>query len=193
MAGAAPLVWLATALGVAGVVALRLAWSRERRSPIENAIGWTLLLSATVLAAQAEGAWGVSIGALAAMLMAFAFLAVAGARSPARVARGSSRRAGMLPESGEPRRIGRRFGTFALTIVAGFAVAIGLAMFVITLGGWLGWSAANANALALFSVPITWGLLVFAVLMQASRRRQAIIMLACCVPIILALLSGVAR
>ena len=72
----------------------------------------------------------------------------------------------MLPEAGEPRRIGRRAGTFLLVIVAGFAVSVGLGLAVRGLGGVLGWSEANANTLALYSVPVTWSVLAFVLLMQ---------------------------
>ncbi len=193
MAGGAPLLWFAAGLGVAGVGALRYAWSLPRRSPMMNGIGWGLLVLSSVGAGLAEGAWGVSVAALCATLAAFAMLTVAGIRSPARQAKGSSRRAGMLPERGEPRRIGRRAGTFLLTIVAGFAVSIGLALAIRGLGGVLGWSEANANVLALFSVPVTWSILVYVLLMQQSRHSQIATLLACCVPILPVLLSGVVQ
>ena len=190
MAGAAPLLWVAAVLGVAGVAALRFAWSLPRRSPAANAVGWGLLSIAAVGAWLAEGAWGVTIAALCAMLAALAVLAVAGIRAPAGKAKASNRRVGMLPEAGEPRRIGRRAGTFLLVIVAGFAVSVGLGLAVRGLGGVLGWSEANANTLALYSVPVTWSVLAFVLLMQEKRRSQVLTLLACCVPAIPVLLSG---
>jgi len=76
MAGAAPLLWVAAALGVAGVLALRFAWSLPRRSPAANAAGWGLLALSTVGAWLAEGAWGATIAALCAMLAAFTLLGI---------------------------------------------------------------------------------------------------------------------
>ena len=191
MAGGTPLLWVAAAFGVAGVAALRFAWSLPRRSPAANAVGWGLLALSAVGAGVAEGAWGVTIAALCATLAAFVFLAVAGIRAPAGKAKASNRRVGMLPEAGEPRRIGRRFGTFVLVIVVGFAVSVGLGLVVRGLGGLLGLSEANVNVLALYSVPVAWAVLAFVLLMQNNRRSQALTLLACCVPAIPVLLSGV--
>jgi len=190
MAGAATLLWLAAALGVAGVAALRFAWSLPRRSAAWNGIGWGLLLLATVAAGMAEGAWGIAVAALIAMGTAAILLAVAGIRSPRGRAAASNRRVGLLPEGAEPRRIGRRFGTFALVILAGFAAAVGLAMSVRSLGGLLGWSEANANALALFVAPLVWAMLATVLLMQTRRRSQIATLALCFLPVLPVLLSG---
>ena len=190
MGGTAPLLWIAAALGVAGVAVLRFAWGMPKRSPVANGIGWGLLAVSSIGAALAEGAWGVTVAALCATLAAFAVLAVAGMRSPARKAKGSSRRVGLLPEKGEPRRIGRRVVTFLLTVVAGFAVSVGLGLALRGLGGVLGWGETNANVVALYSVPVVWSVLMFVLLMQKSRRGQIATLLACCVPVLPVLLSG---
>ena len=190
MGAASPLLWLAAALGVAGVGVLRLAWALPRRSAAWNAAGWSLLLAATVGSAAAEGAWGVAVAALLAMAAALAMLAVAGARSPAGRAAGSNRRVGMLPEGNEPRRIGRRLGTFALVIFGGFAASLALALATRALGGALGWHAANANALALFAVPLGWAVLSTVLLMQASRRSQVVTLVLCGLTAVPALLTG---
>jgi hypothetical protein len=190
MAGASPLLWTAAALGVAGVVALRFAWSLPRRSATWNGIGWGLLALSAIGAGTAEGAWGIAVAALGAMGTAMILLAVAGIRSPRGRAAASNRRVGMLPEGAEPRRIGRRFGTFALVILAGFAVAVGLAISVRGLGGLLGWSEANANALALFVTPLAWAVLATVLLMQTRRRSQIATLALCCLPVLPVLLSG---
>lgn len=191
MADPAALVWIAAALGIAGVAALRFAWSQPRRSTRANALGWAMLGASIVLAAAGAGAWGVAVAALGAMLAAFAVLAVAGWRSPAREARASDRRVGMLPEGREPWRIGARFLSFVLTIVGGFVISVGLALAIIGLGHGLGWSAANTNVFALYSVPVIWSVLVVVLLMSRSRRRQSAILLVCCLPIVPVLLSGI--
>ena len=181
---------LAALAGVAGVAVLRLAWSRKQRSAALNGAGWALLGGAAVAGAAAEGAWGVAVASLFAMGAAFVALAAAGLRSPARSATASNRRVGMLPEAGEPRRIGLRAGTFLLTIVAGFAVAIGLGLALRELGLLLGWSETNANVAAMFCVPLAWTALVFALLMQERRRTQIATLLACSLPVVPVLLSG---
>lgn len=190
MAGAAPLLWIAAALGVAGVAALRFAWSLPRRSAAWNGTGWGLLALSAVGAGAAEGAWGIAVAALLAMAAAAVLLAIAAIRSPHRHASASNRRVGLLPEGAEPRRIGRRFGTFALVILAGFAAAVALAMGVRGLGGLLGWSEANANALALFATPIAWAVLATVLLMQTRRRSQIATLALCYLPVLPVLLSG---
>jgi hypothetical protein len=190
MAGASSLLWIAAALGVAGVMALRFAWSLPRRSAAWNGIGWGLLALSAVGAGTAEGAWGIAVAAIGAMGTAMILLAVAGIRSPRGRAAASNRRVGMLPEGAEPRRIGRRFGTFALVVLAGFAVAVGLAMSVRGLGGLIGWSEANANALALFVAPLAWAILATVLLMQTRRRNQLATLALCCLPVLPVILSG---
>jgi hypothetical protein len=191
MGGASPLLWLAVALGVAGVGVLRFAWSLPLRSPAWNAAGWGLLLASTIGAALAEGAWGVSVAAMFTMGAAMAALAVAGARAPGGREKASNRRVGMLPEGREPRRIGRRLGTFALVIVAGLAVSLGLALAVRGLGGMLGWHEANSNALALFAVPLAWAIVCTVMLMQTSRRSQLLTLALCGLPLVPVLVTGV--
>jgi hypothetical protein len=188
--GTASLLWIAVGLGLAGVALLRFSWGRPARSWGLNAAGWALLVAGAVAAALAEGAWGVSVMALVAMGAAMAVLAVAGARSPRGRNGVSNRRVGMLPEAGEPRRIGRRLGTFGLVIGAGFAVSVGLAVAVRGLGGLLGWSEANSNALALFVAPLVWAVLATVLLMQTSRRRQVATLALCCLPLVPVLLGG---
>lgn len=190
MAGMSPLLWLAALAGMAGVAVLRLAWSRKTRSAAFNGAGWALLGAAAVAGGADAGAWGIAIASLFAMGAALVVLAVAGIRSPAGRTKASSRRVGMLPEAGEPRRIGRRTVTFLLTIVAGFAVSLGLGLAVRGLGGLLGWSDANANVLALYTIPLAWTVLVFVLLMQEKRRSQVLTLLACCVPVLPMLVTG---
>src|SRR5690606_7701384 len=143
MDAASPLLLLSVALGASGVAVLRYAWALSRRSVGLNAAGWALLATAVVAGWGGGGAWGVAMASIAAMLAASVALAVAALRSPPGKARTPNRRAGMLPEAGEPWRIGRRFGTFAIVILGGLAVSIGLAVALRGLGGALGWNEAD--------------------------------------------------
>ena len=187
---AMPTMWFAALAGIAGVAVLRFAWSRKRRSAALNGAGWALLAAGALAGAAAAGAWGVAVASLFAIGAAFAMLAAAGLRSPARAAKASNRRVGMLPEAGEPRRIGRRTATLLLTIVGGFAVSVGLGLAMRQLGLLLGWGETNANVAALYSVPLTWSVLLFVLLMQERRQSQVATLLVCCVPAIPVLLSG---
>lgn len=188
--GGASLVWIAAVLGMAGVAALRFAWSLPKRSAAWNGAGWAAMIGAAVTAAVGDGAWGVSIAALFVMVAACIALAVAGLRSPRGRAAASNRREGMLPEAGEPRRVGRRLGTFALVIIAGFVASVGLAVAVRGLGGLVGWSEANSNAAALFTAPLAWAVLATTLLMQTSRRSQIATILLCSLPLLPVLLTG---
>ena len=184
------LLWLGAAAAVAGVGALRLAWSRPRRSIPLNAAGWGLLLLGLVSGSATAGAWGAAIVSLFAMGAATALLLIAATRSPAGRGAISNRRAKMLPEAGEPRRIGRRTATFAIVFVGGLLVSMAFAIGLREGGATLGWSEADANAAALFAVPTVWGVLACVLLMQASRRSQLLTLGICALPLLPAILSG---
>ena len=175
--------WLAAGAGTAGIGALRFAWSLKHRSAGWNGLGWSMLALAVLLAALAAGAWGMAIAGLAATASALALLADAAMRSPPGRAEAPKRRAFLLPEAGEPRRLGRRLVTFLLVMFGGWAVATGLALSLRGIGMASGWSEADANVAALFAVPIVWGVLACALLMQSRRRVQLATLLACCAPV----------
>ncbi|WP_156141030.1 hypothetical protein [Sphingomonas sp. 37zxx] len=166
-------------LGVGGVAALRYGWSQPKRSAAINALGWAALIASVGSGWLDSGAWGVAVAALVTMTAAFTALAIAAARSPQGRAASPSRRAGMLPPPGEPRRIGRRVATFVMVVPGGFFASVALALSVRGFGMWLGWGEANANVAALYTVPITWAMLATALLMQTRRRSQITTLLAC--------------
>ncbi|MFC0203845.1 hypothetical protein [Novosphingobium soli] len=163
---------LAALAGVGGVAVLRAAWSRPQRSFILVTLGWGLLLASLVLGAISGGAWGCAVASLWAMGAAFAALAWAAISSPPGKGQASNRRVGMLPGRGEPRRIGGRLLTFALVAVVSALLAIGAALAVGALARAAGWSAANANAMLLFTMPLAWSVIAYAVLVQATRKGQ---------------------
>jgi hypothetical protein len=190
MAGAPPLLWIAAAAGVIAVGVLRWAWSLPRRSTLGNGAGWALLVMAVVIAGQAEGAWGIAIVSMAIMAGALLALAIAGIGAEPGRAAASNRRVGLLPEGAEPRHVGRRFGTFTLVILGGLAASLCLALGMRGLGGLLGWHEADSNAVALFTVPVGWAILVTIMLMQTSRRGQWAALALCAVPLVPVLLTG---
>ena len=190
MGGAAAMTWLGAVLAVAGLALLRFAWSRPRRSRGLNCLGWGALGAAALLAWQGDGAWGVALAAMFAMAAALVLLAAAGARSPPGRAKTSDRKAGMLPEAGEPRRIGGRILTFLIVVIGGLFASIALAIALRGLGGLLGWNEANANALAFFAIPLAWAALASILLMQARRRSQIATLAACAAAAFPFLLTG---
>lgn len=181
---------LACLAGAGGVALLRWSWSRKRRLWPVNAAGWGLLLAGSVLGWMAAGAWGLAVASLVAMTLATALLAWAAITAPAGKARSSQTRVRMLPDSGEPLRLGGRVVTFLLVVVGGLAasIALGIALQIAALG--LGWQEADATATALIGVPLIWGVLATVLLMLEKRRGQMIALLVTSLPFIPALLAG---
>lgn len=183
--------WLAAASAIGGVALLRLGWGRAARSIGINAAGWGLIALAAALAWAGGGMWGASVAALAGMGAAAVLLTVAAARAPKGKAAASNRRVRMLPDRGEPLRIGGRLLTFVLTAPLAMALAVGLGVALRGLTVVLGGSEANANALGLLLPPLAWGLIAYVVLIQERRRVQALVLLACAMPVVPAIVSAV--
>ncbi|MFT5537735.1 MAG: putative membrane protein [Parasphingorhabdus sp.] len=179
---------IASAIGA--VLVLRLSWARPRRSLHLNAAGWLLLALSVALGWAFAGAWGVSITSLWAMAAAFVILAYAAWKSPPAKYKPFNRRAGMLPEAGEPLRFAGRFATFFLVVVAGMVSSIALAITTRWMSLLIGASEANANVLALFTAPLGWTILAFLILMTDSRKRQLAIIVAPIVAAIPAFITG---
>jgi hypothetical protein len=177
-------IWLAAAASMAGVGLLRFGWGQARRSLAINATGWGLMALAIVLGAAGAGMWGVSVAALAGMGLAAVLLARAAAGAPKGKPAASNRRVRMLPEQGEPLRIGGRLLTFVLAAPAAMLLAVGLGVALRGLTVMLGGSEANANALGLLLPPLAWGVIAWLLLIQQRRRAQALIVLVCALPVI---------
>lgn len=180
----------ANLLAIAAIAVLRLSWGQSKRSPMLNVLGWLAMALALVAGWSAAGAWGVSIVSLWAMGAAFIVLAHSGWRSPQARRAASNRRAGMLAEAGEPKRLGGRFLTFAIVVVAGMFASIALAVTARWVALLAGANEANANVIALFAAPLGWTVLVFLLLMTRSRKRQMTLLAAPLASAIAAFLSG---
>jgi len=180
----------AALLALAAIAVLRLSWGQPKRSTGLNAVGWLALILALVAGWSAAGAWGASVASLWAMGAAFVVLAYAAWRSPPARRTASNRRAGMLPEGGEPKRVWGRFATFVIVVVAGMAASIALAVTARWMALLAGASEANANVIALFAAPLGWTVLVFLLLMTRSRKRQMTLLAAPLASAIAAFLSG---
>lgn len=178
---------------VAAVIAiaiLRLSWGRPRRSAVLNTAGWVMLSVAIIAGWVSAGAWGASVVSLWAIGAAMAVLGWAAWRSPPARRKASNRRAGMLPESGEPLRIGRRIATFLIVTIAAMTAAITLAVAVRWIASIFGASEANANVLALFAAPVGWTVLSFLILMTNSRKRQFTLIAAAWAAALPAIITG---
>lgn len=180
----------AALFALGGVVVLRTAWGRKERSHSLNATAWLLLALAAAIGWAAAGAWGVAVTAQFPIGLALALLVWAAVRSPIAPARASNRRAGMLPERGEPAHLAQRFATFLLVAVAGLLAAVGVAIALRALALAFGASEANANTLALFVQPLAWAVLAYAVLMTPSRHRQIVTLAASAAPALAIVLIG---
>jgi hypothetical protein len=179
-----------TISAIAAVLVLRFSWARPGRSRLLNAAGW-LLLALSIAAGWAfAGAWGVSIISLWAMVTAFVILAYAACKSPSAKRKPSNRRAGILPEAGEPFRLAGRLTTFLLIVLSGMVSSVALAIATRWIALLIGASEANANVLALFAAPLGWTILAFLVLMTDSRKRQLAIIAIPVASAIPALVSG---
>lgn len=170
------MLWLGWALAATGVALLRLSWGRSRRSARLNALGWTSLAGAGLLAGAAEGAWGIAIATVVATGTAGLFLAQAAVVKP-RVTRRSptAAKAPAMPAAEEVAPGGARVRgwlTFALAGPLALAVSVAVALAVRALA--MRWSIAEAdgNVMVLALVPLAWPMLAFALLMYQRRRAQ---------------------
>ncbi len=164
------------ASAVAALLVLRVSWARPGRSRLLNAAGWLLLAISVAAGSVLAGAWGITVMALWAMGAAFVLLAVAAWKSPPARRKASGRRAGMLPEAGEPLRLGGRVITFLLVVLGAMISSIALAITTRWIALLAGTAEANANVLALFAAPLGWTILAFLILMTDGRRRQLAIL-----------------
>lgn len=183
--------WIgATGAALGGVALLRLAWGRPARSLPLNFAGWGMLMVAAFAGGALAGAWGVTITSLIAMAGALAVLGHSAATAPlAAGAAAPNRRAGIAPP-GEPLHLGRRFATFLITVPLAFVAAIALAIGLRALMMLAGTGEANANATALFLVPVAWGVLAYALTMQESRRTQIATLTLCALAALAGLIPG---
>jgi hypothetical protein len=187
---AASLLFAGVLAAAAAVAMLRWAWSQRQRSAALNSAGWGLMALAAVLGWAGAGAWGAAVTALVGMGAACIALALAAANAPAGKATASNRRVKMLPEAGEPRRIGRRLATFLIAVPLALVVSLGLAVVVRALADLAGASEADSIALAFFSTPLIWAILMHVLLIQQQRRAQWRVLLASALPIIPVALTG---
>jgi len=183
----------ASASAACGSAALRYAWSPPRRSTACNGLGWGLLLAGAIAGWWIAGAWGTTMASLFGISAALLFLGHAAATAPAGNGKASNRRVNMLPEQGEPRHLARRFMTFFIVAIVALIVSVGLGVATHSLMAWAGAVPANAIVAGFFVMPLAWGLLAYALLMEERRARQWAMLGILAVPGALALMTGLSK
>jgi hypothetical protein len=159
----------AASIGIAGAMLLvRAGWGGRRGAA---AAGWSLAAVALLALTWRDGAWGLAIGTVVAMIAALAILLWAVWRSPA-----SAKRAPRVAEAVTvPQRLpdlARRGAVFALTVPAAFAAAQWLAFGTQALARRQGAAEADAIVLALFLQPIAWAIIMTVQMTRAGPARM---------------------
>jgi len=177
---------VAALLAVAGMIALRMGWGRRQRAL--SVAGWAMLAGSAWAGAAAGGAWGVAVASLWAMGAACALIGWAAwqAPAPAAVRAGRTARA-LAPPPRAPLQIGGRLATFGIVAIGGLAASTALGLGAHWLTSIAGAGEANANVAMLYTLPVAWAVLAH-LLMTASRRSQGVIIAACLVTAVPALL-----
>lgn len=179
------------ATAVTAVAVLRLSWGRPARNAALNAVGCAFAVIALGAGAVYAGAWGIAVVSLFAMGAAALLLAwSAWQTSPNARRSASNRRVGMLPEAGEPARLGGRIATFLIVTVGGLIASVALAVASRSLAVTAQANEANANVAALFTAPLGWTILTFVLLIAPSRKRQLAVILGTIATAIPAILTG---
>ena len=159
------------AAALSAIARLRMSWGMSKRSVAANGAAWLLLATGIVLAGAGVGAWGIAIASLWAMGLAAVFLAIAAWRSGKTPAKANDRRARMLSRGGSL-HLGQRALTFAITVPLAMAASLSLSVGLHWALNALGWRPADAIAVALVAIPMSWALLASILLMQQSRKSQ---------------------
>ncbi|HEU4820343.1 MAG TPA: hypothetical protein VFS87_04220 [Qipengyuania sp.] len=171
----------ALALGGAGLslVLVRLGWGGRRELA---AAGWLLGLASLLALTMAHGAWGLAMGAVAAMAAALIIVLQAGWVSPA----GRARKAGSAPSVTLPHSwagTGRRLAVFALTVPVSLAASVWFAYGLNALMTGGGAQDADSVATVFFGQPLAWAVLMSWQMTQTGPRAMTL-------PPLLATISG---
>ena len=164
-------------MAAVGVLFVRAGWpARARgRGPLLIA-GWSAITVSLIVMGWQDGAWGVTLSAAVAMVVAHGALAVAAFE------KGRKARAERAPREADPtvtlspggwRGLGRRVTIFLLVVPLGAAVAMLFALAVLGAVRATGWHDANSTPLGFLLWPIAWALLATWMLMYEKLARIA--------------------
>ncbi|WP_245844268.1 hypothetical protein [Sphingomonas spermidinifaciens] len=162
-------------LAAAGTVVLRLAWDAREPAQVRLTLaGWSAIAVALAALAARDGAWGIALGALPVMLVAFGFLARAALASaaPSRAARVVESEPSVHLHARDWRDVGRRVAIFLIAVpVAGLvSLLAGLAFAAAARAG--GAVEADSITLALFVTPLVWSILGVVLLLEARAAAM---------------------
>ncbi|AHE54716.1 hypothetical protein [Sphingomonas sanxanigenens] len=160
-----------------GVLLVRAGWpaGARRRGPLLIA-GWGAIAISLIGMGRQDGAWGVTMVALVAMVVAQGALAVAA------LEKGRKAKAERAPREAEPTvalspggwaGLGRRVTIFLLVVPFGAVVAMLFALALLGAVRAAGWHDANSTPLGLLLWPIAWALLATWMLMYETLARIA--------------------
>lgn len=160
-------------LVVAGIGLLRRAW-RRGWGPV--LLAWVPVIAGLAWLTLREGAWGLSVGAIAAMLVAAGVLGHAAwsskpKRTPERAEREPT--VALRPEGW--RGLARRIAIFLLAVPVSGATAVLLALALQATMRASGVAEANGIALSLLILPIAWA--TIATLVMLEERLAAMLRL----------------
>lgn len=155
------------------VVVLRISWTLPQRSLALNGLGWGMAAAGLAVLGSSDGAWGIAVGAIIAMLAAGLFLLEAAVKSPQR-RRGNREPAPFGPvEARDGLALGRRISVFLLAVPGAFMAAILVALAALGIARLVGWAEANALALSFWVFPLAWTGMVLALMFRDSLRSAA--------------------
>ncbi|HVI98826.1 MAG TPA: hypothetical protein VM657_07145 [Sphingomonas sp.] len=154
---------------VLGVAALRRGWGGPRPWIVA---GWTLIALALVILTATAGAWGLAVGASAAMAAAMLVLARAGIAEPGRETRSPRAMPTVTPPRWRWRGLARRIAVFLLIVPVGLVASAILAFGCDAIARRAGWVEADSLALALFVQPVVWAILATVQSMKEGPVRM---------------------
>lgn len=162
----------ALAIGGAGLslVLVRLGWGGRRGLA---AAGWLLATLSLLALTTMHGAWGLAMGAVAAMLVALAIVLQAGWASP----QGRARKASSTPSVTLPHSwagTGRRLAVFALVVPVSLAASVWLAYGLNTMLTGNGTQDADTVATMFFVQPLAWAVLMSWQMTQSGPRAMIV-------------------
>lgn len=174
---------------VLSAAGLRYSWGLPRRSGFLNAGAWLTGAAGLFVLTNRDGAWGLSIGLSAALVVTVILLGWAAIRGPGRrpqergperaTARAMRGRGNFTPE---PVALGRRSAWFLLSVPGAAGAALLWAMAGQGLARAGGWHPADSGALPFLLMPTVWGLLAGGMLMASGLRGGLFWLIAASIP-----------
>lgn len=163
-------------LAASGTIALRFAWDALEPARVRLTLaGWAAIGAALSVLAARDGAWGLAIGALPVMLVAFGFLlreAIA-STAPNRAARITESEPTVRLHAADWRDVGRRVAIFVITVPIAGAVSLLVGLALAAAARASGAVEADTITTALLVTPLVWS--VFGVVLLLQSRAASML------------------